>query len=336
MREVTYRLSLGLAGLIWICIASTFCGCNQTSGYMNNQAGKGFYQQGNYTAARRSFEQALMDNPQKSDYAFNVAAAMRKQGDLLGAERMYKHALTINPNHQPAYHGMASMLREQGRTAEADDLLTAWNQTQPYSAESYVEVAWMQQQNGDLPGAERSLQQALRIDPRHPKALAHLGHIYQRTGRGGEAAGLYRQSLAMNPYQPQVQSNLGQLAQPAVPSAALQMAQQMPLSDPTMAAGPSVYTAQMPVMPADGMYMSQTAPPGSMAPPPGAQWSPEPSTMVGPASPYGSPLMAPSYGAPAQSPGSQPVQLGPLAPVSNADPAHAPIVGSAIPMVSAF
>jgi hypothetical protein len=103
-----------------------------------------------------------------------------------------------------------------------------------------------------------------------------------------------------------------------------------------MAAGPAVYTAQMPVMPADGMYISQSAPPGAMVPPPAAQWSPEPSTIVGPASPYGSPLMAPANGAPTMAPGSQPIQFGPPVPVSNADPAHAPLVGSTIPMVSAF
>lgn len=327
MRAVTYRLSLGLAWLIWICMASTFCGCNQTSGYMNNQAGRGFYQQGNYTAARRSFEQALMDNPQKADYAFNVAAAMRKQGDVLGAERMYKHALTLNPGHQPAYHGMASMLRDQGRTAEADDLLTAWNQTQPYSAESYVEMAWMQQQNGDLASAERSLQQALRVDPRHPKALAHLGHIYQRTGRSQEAAGLYRRSLAMNPYQPQVQSNLAQTVQPAVPSAALQMAATMPQMDPTMAAGPSVYTTQMPVMPPDGMMMSQPPLPApSVVTQPVPQWTPQPGEV----------WSQPIPGATSSMPVQQPVQLGPPIPLSYADPAHAPAPGSTAPMVSAF
>lgn len=327
MRAVTYRLSLGLAGLICICMASTFCGCNQTSGYMNNQAGRGFYQQGNYTAARRSFEQALMDNPQKADYAFNVASAMRKQGDVLGAERMYKHALTLNPGHQPAYHGMASMLRDQGRTAEADDILTAWNQTQPYSAESYVEMAWMQQQNGDLASAERSLQQALRVDPRHPKALAHLGHIYQRTGRSQQAAGLYRSSLAMNPYQPQVQSNLAQTVQPTIPSPALQMAATMPQMDPTMAAGPAAYTAQMPVMPADGTMMSQpplAAP--SVVSQPVPQWTPQPGEV------WSQPIPGPATTMPAQ----QPVQLGPPIPLSYADPVHAPAVGSAVPMVSAF
>ena len=34
MRALTYRLSLVLAGLVWTCIATTFCGCSQTSGFV--------------------------------------------------------------------------------------------------------------------------------------------------------------------------------------------------------------------------------------------------------------------------------------------------------------
>ena len=319
MRAVTYRLSLGLACLIWICIASTFCGCNQASGYLNNQAGRNYYDQGNYTAARHSFERAMMDNPQRADYAFNVAASMKKQGDILAAERMYKHAMTLDPSHQPAYHGLAEMLKDQGRTAEAQDLLTAWNQTQPYDAESYVELAWLQQEQGDLPGAEQSLTRALRMNPRHPTALAHLGRIYHQTGRSGEAAGMYRRSLQMNPYQPEVQSSLAQLATPNTPSAATQMATAMPYADPTLS--PAQHTAYMPQAQFAGPPMSGVVPAQAMMPQPQPHWSSHPQMLAPPhtTSPY--------YGS---TPAPQPVELGTPMPVGSADPAHAPapVVGS--------
>ncbi len=305
MRAVIDRLSFSATSLLGICFALTLSGCNQTSGYLNNQAGKNLYEDGNYTAARRSFEQAMMDNPQSADYAFNVGAAMRKQGDVLGAERMFRHALTLDPGHHPASHGMASILRAQGRNAESLEVISAWNQTQPYSAESYVELAWLQQEDGDLAGAEQSLRQALRIKPNHPTALAHMGHIYQRTGRSREAAGLYRRSLAMNPYQPQVQSNLGQMAQPLGASPALQMTTIMPQVDPTLSPYPAPYATYRPTGPVPA-YASQPmmpAPTGITPMPSG--------TMQGP------------------------VQLGAPIPLSNADPAHAPTVG-ALPSIAAF
>ncbi len=329
MRTLTYRLSLGLAGLTWICVASTLCGCNQTSGYMNNQTGQGYYEQGNYTASRRAFERALMDNPQSADYAFNVAAAMRKQGDLLAAEKMYQHALSIDPSHQPAYHGLAGMLREQGRTAEARELITGWNATQPYDAESHVEMAWLHQQDGDTAAAEQSLRQALRVNPQQPAAMAQLGQIYQKTGRSGEAAGLYQRSLYLNPYQPRVQSNLAQMYQPG-PSPSLQMAGAVPPVDPAMAAGTQPHFTYMPPNPyANGAMMGQpaVAPPG---PQPMAYSQPYPQATWGPGA---TPM--PYYGA-APTMGPQPLQPGAPLPLTNADPAHVPAVGAVMPVVPAF
>jgi Tfp pilus assembly protein PilF len=327
MRAVTNRVFLCLACVIWICIASTLCGCNQTTGFMNNRAGMSAFQQGDYTAARRDFERALADNPQSAHYAFNVAAAMRKQGDILAAERMYKHALTLDPGHQPAYHGLAGMLREQGREAEAQELLTTWNATQPYRAESYVELAWMQREQGDTAGAENSLRRALQVNPRHPAALAHLGQIYQQTGRGREAAGMYQRSLVMNPYQPQVRSQLAQAQQPNYPSPALQMANTTPQQYPTMqAAVPSMpQTAHLPMQP---QYSSAPQPyPTWTAPQPiGMPYSTGLSSVpAGPVQSGAAPMAAP-----------QTAHYGPVLPTPNADPAHAPMLSAAEPSVQAF
>ena len=328
MRAVTYRIFLCLACVIWICIASTMCGCNQTNGFMNNRAGMSAYQQRDYTTARRSFERALADNPQSAHYAFNVAAAMRKQGDVLAAERIYKQALTLDPGHQPAYHGLASMLRDQGREGEAQELLTTWNATQPYRAESYVELAWLQQEQGDLAGAEGSLRRALQVNPRHPAALSHLGHIYQRTGRGQEASGMYQRSLVMNPYQPQVRSQLAQTQQPYFPSPALQMATTMPQRDPTLhAAAPVVpQTTYRPLAPQNPTVLAQPYP----------TWTAQQPVLA----PYhrGTAAMptAPVYYGAAPIPAPQTVQVSPVIRAGNFDPAHVPMLSAAAMPVPAF
>jgi Tfp pilus assembly protein PilF len=249
--------ALALACLLGLAVCAS--GCNSTSAWSRNQIGKRYYNTGDYTAARRSFEQALMNDPWNPDYAFNVAAAMQKQGDALAAERMYQHSLTLNPSHQPSYHALAGLLHDQGRTGEAQELIGAWVETQPYTPESHIEMAWMQQELGDMAAAEMSLQEALRRNPRHPRAMAQLGQVYERTGRRPEAAAMYNRSLAYRRNQPQVASRLGamQTANPMSPS--LMMAQQMPQYDPLYGSHPFAqapmtattpgYTAFMPTAP---------------------------------------------------------------------------------------
>lgn len=236
-REIAALMCLGLGGLM------TLSGCNQTSGYVMNESGKAYYAQGNYLAARREFERALMDSPENANYAFNVASAMRKQGDLIGAERMYERALVLDPRHQPAHHELAALLREQGRHEEAESHIEEWAATQPYVAEAHVERAWMQRERGDLAAAEQSLQRALRQKPHHARAMAHLGQVYHETGRPQHARALYQRSLALNPFQPEVRSRV----------AGMSMA--MPSGHPYLAAYP----------PAGGMAPMMSSMPHTMA-----------------------------------------------------------------------
>jgi Tfp pilus assembly protein PilF len=346
-----------VAGLVWTCIATTLCGCGQISGYVNNRTGHGFYQQGNYTAARHAFQRALHDNPRNADYAFNVAASMRKQGDVLGAERMYKSALRLEPSHQPAYHGFADMLREQGRMAEAQHLLSSWNSSQPHDAESYVEMAWMQQKDGDLIGAERSLQKALKLNPSHPQALAHLGHIYQQSGRGHEAGELYRRSLDRNPYQSEVHSNLAQVMQPGPngslpiagfrqgdPAFAASGSTMMPYGGPNAMSGQPIVTYGEPfIVNGPPEMMNGQFPPGGQPPSATAGVSSSVPPMVMMPNQHGQ-SFAPAPHAPAMMPAPtyapsaaaaspiQQVQYQTYSPP--ADPAHAPM--GAGPAVTAF
>lgn len=210
MRDFPCRVSCRLLTFQLACLLG-LTGCNQTSGFVMNESGKGFYAQGNYTAARREFERALMDSPENANYAFNMASAMRKQGDLIGAERMYRHALTLDPRHQPAHHEIAALLRDQGRVAEAETHLQEWAATQPYLPEAHIEQAWLKRDQGDLLAAEQSLRAALQQQPNHAGAMSQLGQIYQETGRVSQARELYQRSLALNPFQAELRSRQSEL-----------------------------------------------------------------------------------------------------------------------------
>ena len=241
------RWGMGIAGILWVAIAATLCGCSPVSpvnGWVMNESGQAYYKRGEYALARGEFERALMDRPESPDYAFNVAAAMDQQGDHIAAEKMYRHALTLDPGHQPAYHGMAAMMLEDGRTAEANDLINTWAATQPYSPEAATELGWIKGEQGDLEGADRELRRALRENPRHTRAMTQLGRIHGKSGRRSDAAAEYARSLFMDPTQSDARTELASLNSDAYGTSALQMAATMPMYDPALQAGaPPPFTA---------------------------------------------------------------------------------------------
>ncbi|WP_197489079.1 tetratricopeptide repeat protein [Planctomyces sp. SH-PL14] len=207
-----WRFCMGIAGLVWIGLACSLCGCGATSSMAYNYSGRRAFKQGNYEVARRDFEQAVAANPDNADYAFNLAAAMHKQGDLPAAEQAYRRGIAADPTHQPSYHGLAKLMQDQGRTNDATQLLSAWAGSQPNSAEPQLELAALHGNTGNLTAAEQSLQRARQISPRDSRVLAHMGQIYGRQGRNPEAVAMYNQAIGLDPTQQQYQAQAAALS----------------------------------------------------------------------------------------------------------------------------
>lgn len=331
-----------LCGRFWIGCALAACctGCGATGGWMMNNSGMGYYQQGNYAMARREFAVAVAEAPWNPDYRHNLALSMKRMGDAQSAERVLRHNLTINAMHQPTYHSLAQLMNEQGRQGEAHELVQSWSQTQPYMAAAHIEMAWLQRETGNLPDAERELRQALQIEPYHPVALAHLGQIYQDAGQSTQAAQLYQRSLAVNWNQPQVQTRLSAISPNSLPGpAGPQMAYHTAMLPPPafdgamMAGGPQTptfmagsqptaigSTTSVPISTETIMIPPMPTSAGSMMP-----------TMAGPE------LSTPTITAPAPqsvpATGWQAVPQSSSAKSTNADPAHVSEMTATLPTV---
>ncbi|GIX03660.1 MAG: hypothetical protein KatS3mg113_0666 [Planctomycetaceae bacterium] len=267
-RQVPRKVWLGCwsSWMIWI-----FSGCAATSGWMMNNSGLGYMQQGNYVLARHEFERAVALNPWNPEYRHNLALTLRRLGDTGTAERLLRYNLQVDPMHQPTYHALAELMNEQGRQGEAYELLQAWARSQPYVPQAHIELAWFQRQLGNMADAERELRHALQLEPQNPVALAHLGSLYQDMGEPRYAAMLYQQALAQNWNQPELQARLAMLE----PQLRQQGSQPEMIGMPgTMA--PGIWNGS-PVMPQGmGPMMaggpSPTSPPWiGAAPPAGAQ-----------------------------------------------------------------
>jgi len=295
-----FRGTLTVAGLAWICIASTLCGCGSVNGYVMNESGKAYYRRGDYTAARHEFERALMDSPENANYAYNVAAAMQQQGDAMAAEKMYQHALVIDPGHESSYEGLAHLLYNNDRTSEAEQLLTAWSETQPYDENSSLSLARMQDNMGNSSGADQSYDRALAANPRS-----------RRPNRRRDSQMASRRGPMQNPYNSGMQSDSQMMADGQSP--ALLMAQQMPLYDPTFQPGPMPFQSYAPpagvpqapfigsanlAQQSPSIYHGTFGPAGGGIMPVSTQWG-SPATVPTPPSTYGNGGMMASQAQPA-------------------------------------
>ncbi len=259
--------TLGQFTRVSICLGLIVlsAGCRASNGWVMNNSGMGYYQRGNYTAARHEFTRAVADDPYHPDYRHNLAMAMQKQGDLPGAERVLRHNLSLDPMHQPTYHALAQSLLLQQRSGEAQELLAEWAETQPYATESHVEMAWLQRELGNHAAAEQSLRQALQIEPNNPVALAHLGQIHHQTGRSEEAAAYYQRSLASRWDQPEVQSRLATVSNRRDRRRSAMIQNPGPEQPTTIAQGPMMIESS--VMASNGMLMSANVAAISLADP---------------------------------------------------------------------
>ncbi|HWL08913.1 MAG TPA: tetratricopeptide repeat protein [Planctomicrobium sp.] len=232
-----YRLGLLAGGILWVLVASTFCGCGKSHGWVMNQSGRAYYRQGNYVAARGEFERALMDNPYRASYAYNVARSMEAQGDTAGAEELYQHALTLNPQHRPSYNALSTLLVNQGRSDDARQLLSAWSFTQPYAAAANVELAQVEKSDGNLAGAEQQLNLALDKRPGFGRARRDMRELQRDMGRPDLARNLmYYRRLQGNPfYQSRNAQSDPMTGAKAAPSQ--NMAWNMPQFDPRIRGG---------------------------------------------------------------------------------------------------
>ena len=152
--------------------------------------GYAYHAREEYAWARRSFEEALVLDPEHEDALAGLGETLLKFGQQTQALKSFHHTLELG------YEDDVELMLQIGRALFREGLIDesreyfeiAARQT-PDSAEAVSCIGYAQHRSGDDESAIATLKRALKIDEDHTEARIYLGNIYY--DRGDYEAALY-------------------------------------------------------------------------------------------------------------------------------------------------
>jgi tetratricopeptide (TPR) repeat protein len=185
-----------------------------------NVEGSKYYQQGQYSQAINSFQQAIKAQPRDANGYYNLGVTFHNLGNqtknsqsLVQAESFYRQAIENNPDHVDAHRGLAVLLAETNRKQLAFDSLRDWLARRPDSAEPRIELARLYKEFGDKSTATQLLSDALNVDYRNARALRALGHIREENGDLSQAIANYERAYQIDELQKDLPGRIAYLQQ---------------------------------------------------------------------------------------------------------------------------
>jgi tetratricopeptide (TPR) repeat protein len=152
--------------------------------------GYAYHAREEFAWARRSFEEALVLDPEHEDALAGLGETLLKFGQQSQALKSFHHTLELG------YEDDVELMLQIGRALFREGLIDesreyfeiAARQT-PDSAEAVSCIGYAQHRSGDDESAIATLKRALKIDEDHTEARIYLGNIYY--DRGDYEAALY-------------------------------------------------------------------------------------------------------------------------------------------------
>ena len=140
--------------------------------------------------ARRSFEEALVLEPEHEDALAGLGETLMKFGDQEGALRCFRRTLDLGyADDIELMMQIGRALFRDGLVAEAKQFFAVAAEQAPDSAEAISCVGYAEHRLGDDEAAIATLRRALRLDGEHAEARVYLANILY--DRGDYEASLY-------------------------------------------------------------------------------------------------------------------------------------------------
>ncbi len=145
---------------------------------------------GDFSRARRDFEQAASLDPSDPEPGYQAAVSAGMAGDSEAEERLLRANLKGHPAHPATLDALSLILEKQGKRGEARRLLEGLLKVEPTNGPARRSLARMLELEGDLDGAEREYRQVLKQSRGDTQTTKMLALLLQNRGKDGEAEAL--------------------------------------------------------------------------------------------------------------------------------------------------
>ncbi len=133
--------------------------------------------------ARRSFEEALVLDPEHEDALAGLGEVLMKLGQTAAGLKSFNRILELGYSDDvELILQVGRALFREGHLAEAKEFFEIAVQQTPENAEAVAMVGYTEHRLGDEPTAIETLRKALQLDPEHSEARIYLGNLLYDEG----------------------------------------------------------------------------------------------------------------------------------------------------------
>lgn len=164
-----------------------------------NDQGIAAAKQGEYQSARRLFEQAIAQEPDRPAAYFNLAHVFLRLGDAANCERVARVAVCLTPDDPDQHLVLAQSLAGQRRLREALVSASHANRLAPGRSDALRLLADLLLRLEQYASATEAFERYVALAPKDGLALNELGNLYQRLGRADDADRTYARAIQADP-----------------------------------------------------------------------------------------------------------------------------------------
>ncbi len=163
-------------------------------------------EQGHVAEARRSIEQALVDDPADPEALLSAGQLSLRERDLPRARAWFQQLLLVAPDEQTAQLRVASSWLDSKRPGDALEVVASGDAPEVLYLRGVALARLQRWADADAVLARIGA----GADPVHVAACALRGHVLARLGRGDEAIRVLREGVARAPRDPGLHFALGE------------------------------------------------------------------------------------------------------------------------------